>query len=61
VKKVVPEIVNTDASSTIETVDYARTTPLLVGAVQEQQQKIEEQQKEIDELKQEIESLKSNK
>jgi hypothetical protein len=66
VEKVVPELVSTDASTTIKAVDYARVTPLLVGAAQEQEQKIEEQQqkleaqqKEIDELKAAVEALKS--
>ncbi|MGD0331995.1 MAG: tail fiber domain-containing protein [Xanthobacteraceae bacterium] len=47
VQQVVPEIVTTDASTTMESVDYARVTPLLVGSVQELDQKIEDQQSEI--------------
>jgi hypothetical protein len=59
VKAIVPELVNTDASTTMEAVDYARVTPILVGAVQELNQKISDQQKEIDTLKKEIESIKN--
>jgi hypothetical protein len=47
VQQVVPSIVHTDASTTMESVDYARVTPLLVGSVQELDQKIQEQQNQI--------------
>jgi len=57
VQKVVPEIVHTDASTTLESIDYARLTPLIVGAIQEQEQKIEAQQKEIDELKAQLHAI----
>jgi|GEM_PF-3096721 len=60
VEKIVPQLVTTDSSTTIKTVDYARVTPLLVGAMQEEEKKIEAQQKEIDELKSEIAALKNN-
>jgi hypothetical protein len=66
VEKVVPELVITDASTTMKAVDYARVTPLLVGAAQQQQaqidaqnSKIDDQQKEIDELSAEVEALKA--
>jgi Chaperone of endosialidase len=66
VQKVVPELVYTDASTTLEAVDYARVTPLLVGAVQQQQaqidaqnRKIDDQQKEIDALEAEVAALKA--
>ena len=66
VQSVAPEIVHTDASTTMLSIDYARMAPLLTGAVQElnqkiaaQQRKLDEQQSEIDELKSEIQSLRS--
>jgi hypothetical protein len=66
VEKIVPELVTTNASTTMKAVDYARVTPLLVGAVQQQQaqidaqnRKIDDQQKEIDELSAEVAALKS--
>jgi NAD(P)H-dependent flavin oxidoreductase YrpB (nitropropane dioxygenase family) len=52
VEKVVPELVTTDASSTMKAVDYARIAPLLVGAIQAQQA-------QIDELKAEVKALKA--
>ncbi|HUO50310.1 MAG TPA: tail fiber domain-containing protein [Candidatus Paceibacterota bacterium] len=61
VEKVTPSLVSTDASTTIKTVDYARTTPLLVGSVQALEQQIQDQQKEIDDLKAEIDSLKQGR
>jgi hypothetical protein len=61
VKKVVPELVLTDASTTQESVDYARVAPLLVGAVQAQQARIDAQQKEIDDLKAEVRALRAGK
>jgi hypothetical protein len=48
VKTVVPEIVATNASTTMESVDYARVTPLLVGSVQELDQTIQAQQTQLD-------------
>jgi hypothetical protein len=57
VQKVVPEIVSTNASTTMESVDYARVTPLLVGSVQELDQKIEDQQTQINTQQQEIDTL----
>jgi uncharacterized small protein (DUF1192 family) len=59
VQKVVPEIVQTDASTTLEGVDYARMAPLLVGSVQELNAKIDTQQQEIDSLKAELEAIKN--
>jgi hypothetical protein len=59
VQKVAPEIVHTDASTTLLSIDYARTTPLLVGAVQELNQKISDQQSEIDAQQHEIDRLES--
>lgn len=68
VEKVVPELVTTNASTTMKAVDYARVTPLLVGAIQAQQTQInaqrtqiDMQQKEIDDLKAEVETLKASK
>lgn len=61
VKKVVPELVLTDASTTQESVDYARVTPLLVGAAQAQQDRIDAMQKEIDALTAEVRALKAGK
>ena len=58
VEKVVPELVYTNASTTMKGVDYARVTPLLVGSVQELNAKINKQQAEIDELKAEIQAMK---
>jgi hypothetical protein len=52
VEKVVPDLVNTDPTTGMKAVDYARVTPLLVNAVQEQQ-------KQIDDLKAEVEALKA--
>ena len=48
VQQVVPQIVETNASTTMEAVDYARVTPLLVGSVQALDQTIQDQQQEID-------------
>ena len=59
VQKVAPSIVHTDASTTLESVDYARITPLLVGSVQELDQKITAQQGEIDTQQQEIDTLQA--
>jgi transaldolase len=66
VQKLVPEIVTTNPSTTMKAVDYARVTPLLVGAIQQQQtqidaqnSKIDDQQKEIDELGAEVAALKA--
>jgi hypothetical protein len=68
VEKIVPEIVSTNASTTMKAVDYARVTPLLVGAVQQQQaqidaqnSKIDTQQKEIDALAAEVAALKATR
>jgi hypothetical protein len=67
VQSVAPQIVHTDASTTLESIDYARLTPFLVGSVQElnakieaQQKQIDEQQKQIDALQEAIANLKSN-
>ena len=67
VQSIVPELVHSDASTTLESIDYTRLTPLLVGSVQELNQKIQDQQsqidaqqKEIDDLKAEISSMKGN-
>ena len=57
VQKVLPEVVHTDASTTLESIDYARMTPIIVGSVQELNQKIVEQQQEIDELKAAVKAL----
>lgn len=59
VQKVVPEIVSKNASTTMLSVDYAHITPLLVGSVQELNQKIDQQQQEIDALKAEIRALEN--
>ena len=66
VKKIEPELVYTNASTTMESLDYTRMTPLLVGADQElnqkiavQQKKLDSQQSQIDELKAEIATLRS--
>ena len=59
VQTVAPEIVHADASTTLLSVDYVRMTPLLVGAVQELNQKIIAQQSQIDAQQQEINDLKS--
>ena len=40
VEKVAPELVQTDATSGMKSVDYARVAPLLVNALQEQQQEM---------------------
>ncbi len=61
VQKVVPELVSENASTTILSVDYAKVTPLLVGAIQTQQQQLDKQQQEIDELKAEVEALKAQR
>jgi len=61
VEKVVPELVITNASTTMKAVDYARVAPLLVGAAQAQQAQIDAQQKEIDELKAEVAVLKAGR
>jgi hypothetical protein len=53
VEKVLPEVVKTESfGEGLKTLDYARLTPVLVGA-------IKEQQKQIDELKAEVEALKA--
>jgi hypothetical protein len=52
VQKVAPDLVHTDAASGMMSVDYAKVTPLLVGAIQAQQ-------KEIDDLKAEVEALRA--
>jgi hypothetical protein len=59
VEGVVPELVATDASTTLKAVDYARVAPLLVGAAQAQEARIDAQQKEIDALVAEVEALKA--
>jgi uncharacterized small protein (DUF1192 family) len=50
VQQVVPEIVHTDTATTLESIDYARLSPLLVGSVQELNKKIEVQQQAIETL-----------
>ncbi len=59
VAKVVPEVVYTDASTTLKSIDYARLTPLLVGSVQDLDKKIEDQQKQLDAQQKEINDLKA--
>jgi hypothetical protein len=59
VQSVVPEIVDTDASTTLESIDYSHITPLLVGSVQELNQKVEDQQQEIDQLEKEVQELEN--
>ena len=61
VRKVVPDLVSENASTTLLSVDYARVTPLLVGSVQELNAKIESQQKEIDDLKQQVAALSQSR
>ena len=60
VEKVVPELVSTDASTTLKSVDYAKVTPLLVEAMKTQEAKIQAQQTEIEELKHAIDALQKN-
>jgi Chaperone of endosialidase len=48
VQTVVPQLVNTNATTGYEEVDYARMAPLLVGSVQDLDQKLEDQQTQID-------------
>ncbi|HEY4487776.1 MAG TPA: tail fiber domain-containing protein, partial [Candidatus Paceibacterota bacterium] len=57
VEKVVPEVVHTDPSTTLQSIDYARLAPVIVNAIKEQEAKIEAQQKEIDELKAQMQVL----
>lgn len=57
VEKVIPEIVHTNASSTIKGVDYVLFAPVLVGSVQELNQKIEAQQKQIAAQQEQIDVL----
>ena len=75
VQKVIPEIVHTDASTTMESIDYIRLTPYLTGSIQEldqkimdqqtqigqQQQRLDSQQNEIDELKSTVAALQAAK
>ncbi len=61
VQQVAPQLVHTDASTTLESLDYARMSTLLVGSVQELDQKIVDQQKEIDQLKAAITALQASK
>ena len=56
VQPIVPGIMHTDASTTLESIDYARMTPLLVGSVQELDQKILTQQGQIDTQQQEFDA-----
>jgi hypothetical protein len=49
-----------DANKRPWMVDYGRVTPLLVKAIQEQQQQIDKQQTQIDELKQLVKNLTQN-
>ena len=58
VKKVLPDLVHTDASTTLESVDYARLTPYLVESIKEQQGTIDSQQKQLDAQQAEIDLLK---
>ena len=58
VQKVVPEIVATSPVTGLESVDYARVTPLLVEALKAQEQRLNAQQKEIDLLRSELQALK---
>lgn len=50
VQQVIPEVVHTDAATTLEAIDYAHMAPILVGSVQELNKKMSEQQQEIDTL-----------
>jgi hypothetical protein len=61
VEGVVPELVTTNSSTSMKAVDYARVTPLLVGAAQAQQAQIDAQQKAIDALKAEVAALKAGR
>jgi cell division protein FtsB len=45
----------------MKAVDYARMAPLLVGAVQAQEQKIQALEQEIEALKAEVESLRTGR
>jgi len=67
VQKLFPELVTTDAEGYLS-MDYAKVTPILVGAIQEQQAMINEMKEQIALLKQQnvemkasIEDLKSSK
>jgi len=51
VEEIVPIIVYTDEKTGYKSVDYARMTPILIEAMQEQQKMIEDLQKEIELLK----------
>lgn len=56
VEKIAPELVSTDKDG-YKSVDYARVTPLLVEAMQEQQAQLESQQQRIDALETKVEAL----
>ncbi|HLP79900.1 MAG TPA: tail fiber domain-containing protein [Acidobacteriota bacterium] len=56
VEKVLPQVVNTDASG-LKSVQYGNMVAPLVAAVQEQQRMIDAQQQQIDELKAQIAAL----
>ena len=57
--KIVPEIVSKpkDENSALWSVSYGKLTPILVKAIQEQQQQIEQQQQQIDEQQKTIDKL----
>jgi hypothetical protein len=59
-QKIEPELVYTNASTTLEAIDYARIAPLLVGAIQELNQKITDQQGQINTQQAEIDELKAD-
>ena len=50
IEKIFPELVLTDQNG-YKSVDYVKITPILVKAVQEQQNEIKDQQSQIEELK----------
>ena len=59
VQDVLPGIVNKNEREDILTVDYVRITPVLIKAIQEQQQHIQEQDRKLAELQAEIASLEA--
>ncbi len=61
VEKIAPELVTTNTETGMKAVDYARVAPLLVGALQAQQERLDAQQKQIDALMAEVEALKTGK
>lgn len=59
VQTVAPQLVHTEASTTMLSVDYARMTPLLTGAIQEQEQTIRDLKAQVNKQQQEIDALEA--